>query len=203
MHTIVAHMFWYSLYLRLQLRCTYVFSYVLQLYDIRIHVQRSWIQHMQAQAQATTQTHTYMHSHTHVILSVQLSQSAWSSNVCLYRGWRSLIGSLIFIGHFPQKWPIFSGSFVENDLHLTGSLSLRHSVDMSVYIRISIYRSFSTKEPLNIGHFCGKWPINIRDPMSLRHPATRSTPIVCMCPVIKKKIFFLCVPSFSFRVGWL
>jgi len=31
-------------------------------------------------------------------------------------------------------------------------------------------RSFSTTEPLNIGHFCGKWPIKIRDPMSLRHP---------------------------------
>ena len=30
-------------------------------------------------------------------------------------------------------------------------------------------RSFPTKEPLNIGHFCGKWPIKIRDPMSLRH----------------------------------
>jgi len=31
-------------------------------------------------------------------------------------------------------------------------------------------RLFSTKEPLNIGHVCGKWPIKIRDPMSLRHP---------------------------------
>jgi len=33
-------------------------------------------------------------------------------------------------------------------------------------------RSFSEsiKEPLNLGHFCGKSPIKIRDPMSLRHP---------------------------------
>jgi len=36
-------------------------------------------------------------------------------------GWRRLIGSLIFIDHFPQKRPISNGSFVENDLQLRGS----------------------------------------------------------------------------------
>ena len=42
-------------------------------------------------------------------------------------------------------------------------------------------RSFSTKEPLNIGHFCGKWPIKISDPMGLRRPVSwqRFLPDLC------------------------
>jgi len=31
-------------------------------------------------------------------------------------------------------------------------------------------RSFATKESLMTGLFCGKWPIKIRRPMTLRHP---------------------------------
>jgi len=36
-------------------------------------------------------------------------------------GWRRVIGSLIFIDHFPQKRPISNGFCVENDLQLRGS----------------------------------------------------------------------------------
>jgi len=83
-----------------------------------------------------TYIHTYMHTYMYVIhiyiyqsTCVYIFMYVYLYNFLLrgiaahsarYRVER-LIGSLISIGHFLQKWPIFSGSFVENDLQLRGS----------------------------------------------------------------------------------
>ena len=56
-------------------------------------------------------------------------------------------------------------------------------------------RSFSAKEPLIIGLFCGEWPIKIRDPMGLRHPVR----LVQTFRWISVYIYYICIVHYWYN----
>jgi len=94
--------------------------------------------HTHKRTQSHTHTHTHAHTHTHTHTQNNLKRAPQplafshaptytkthtrsfcnSFAVLKKKGWQRPIGCLVFIGHFSQKRPIISGSFVERDVQL-------------------------------------------------------------------------------------
>jgi len=80
----------------------------------------------------TTPTHPHTHTPTHVT----------------FTGWRTPIGVLIFIGHFPQKSPVTSSFFAKTDLQLKTSNGSLPPIGCLVVIG-----HFAQKSPIISGFF--------------------------------------------------
>ena len=89
-------------------------------------------------------THTLSHSHTHTLTHCYTLNHRGHENT----GWRRPIGCLIFIGHYPQKSPIISGSFAQNDPQLKHPMDLGHPVSYTSVLDSCLAATYTFHRPV-------------------------------------------------------